>query len=112
MKKVNLVVAVAVVLATSEFLFSAPPPKRSEPKPRSQQTSRTGGKVSAPLKSGSSTYNRYGQKTSSFRENPTGINQYDRNGYFDRRYSKTPTGYNVWDKYNRFEGTVRTPNEK
>lgn len=44
-------------------------------------------------------YDRYGNKTGSYRETSTGFNSYDKYGSKTGSYRKTSNGYNSYDKY-------------
>ena len=59
-------------------------------------------------------YDYYGQKTGSYKQNGTTINQYDKYGQKTGSYKQTTNGYNSYDKYGQKTGGRKkgTPNKK
>lgn len=44
-------------------------------------------------------YDRYGQKTGSYKQTTSGYNSYDKYGSKTGSYKETSSGYNKYDKY-------------
>ena len=52
-------------------------------------------------------YDRYGQKTGSYKQTTSGYNSYDRYGSKTGSYKETSSGYNKYDKYGQKTGSYK-----